>query len=114
LGGDPGTQGQQGDPGTQGQTGNTALSSALALVQGNVVGDTAAALTGAPLPGVDPAPGTLTSVPLTGPVSVVMIDETGSEVANQTVTANGNFILVVPKGHSYMTVLRNEARRAQP
>jgi FtsP/CotA-like multicopper oxidase with cupredoxin domain len=47
-------------------------------------------------------------VPLTGPVSVVMVDESGREVANQTVTAtNGNFILVVPKGHSYMTLFRN-------
>ena len=77
-------------------------------VQGNVVGDAAAALTGAPLGGVDPVPGTPTSVPLTAPVSVVLVDETGSVAASQTVTAaNGNFILVVPSGHAYMMLVRD-------
>ncbi len=111
--GDPGV-GPQGPTGTTGatgdtgSTGNTALSSALSLVQGNIVGDAAAGLTGAPLPGGDPVPGAPTAVPLTGPVSVVLVDEAGNSSANMTVTAtNGNFVLLAPKGHSYMILLRN-------
>ncbi len=91
------------NPGTTGPTAATALT-----VQGNLVGDAAAALTGAPLAGVDAAPGTLASVPLTGPVSVVLVDETKSIVASQMVTAaNGNFILVAPRGHTYVMLFRD-------
>ena len=121
--GTPGTQGDTGIPGPVGPTSSStnttitttvtvtadsAFASAFSLVQGNVVGDAAAGLTGAPLPGGDPVPGAPATVPLTGPVSVVLVNEGGIEVANTTVTAaNGNFVLLAPKGHSYMTLLRN-------
>ena len=76
--------------------------------RGNLVGDAAAILTGAQLEGVAPVPGTPASVPLTGPVSVVLADETGSVAASQTVTADdGNFALIVPAGHSYMMLFRD-------
>jgi len=78
------------------------------LVQGNVVGDANAALTGAPLAGVAAAPGTPASVPLTTPVAVVLIDATGVVAATQTVTAaDGNFALVVPSGQTYVMLFRD-------
>ena len=78
--------------------------SAPLAIQGNLVGDAAAALTGNP-------PGTIgntTTVPITAPLSVVMVDETANVAASATVTAaNGNFILVVPSGHSYLVLFRD-------
>ena len=104
--GPAGTQGDQGAPGTT--TGTGALVAKAITLQGNVVGDANAALTGAPLAGVAATPGTPAFVPLPGPTSVVAVDETGNTAASQTVTAaNGNFILVVPSGHSYMILLRD-------
>ncbi|KAF0219106.1 MAG: multicopper oxidase type [Geobacteraceae bacterium] len=113
----PGTPGALVDPETPVPASTTpppegTVAKAL-VVTGTLVGDAAAALTGAPLAGVAPASGTPTSVPITetvasGQVAVVLIDETGSVAANQTVTAaNGNFILVPPPGHTYVLLFRD-------
>ncbi len=76
-------------------------------MRGNLIGDAAAMLTGVPPAGVAPAPGTPSMVPLTGPVSVVLVDETGNVAASQSVdAADGNFILSAPAGHSYMMLFR--------
>lgn len=89
-------------PSATGTTAKTALT-----VQGNVTGDAAAALTGAPLAGVAKVAAAPASVPLETPISVVLVDETGSVAASQTVTAvNGNFILIVPMGHTYVMLFR--------
>jgi FtsP/CotA-like multicopper oxidase with cupredoxin domain len=112
--GSPGTPGAVVDPDTPVPPANpvppgSTVAKAI-TVQGNVVGDAAAALTGAPLAGVAPAPGTPTSVPLTAPVSVVLVDDTGNVAASATVTAgNGNFILVAPSGHTYVMLFRDAA-----
>ncbi len=107
--GSPGTPGAAVNPEIPVAPADPGPVAAVALtVQGNVVGDAAAALTGAPLAGGDPAPATLTSVPLTGAVSVVLVDETANVAASQTVTAgNGNFILVAPPGHTYVLLFRD-------
>ncbi len=75
-------------------------------VRGNLIGDTAAALTVAlPVPAGGPPP---TMVPLTGPLAVLLVDETGNTATSQTVdAANGNFTLVAPAGHSYMMLFRD-------
>jgi FtsP/CotA-like multicopper oxidase with cupredoxin domain len=77
-------------------------------VRGNLVGDANAALTGAAPVGVTPTPGTPASVPLTTSVSVVLVDDTGNVAASQTVTSvDGNFILVVPSGKTYVMLFRD-------
>jgi hypothetical protein len=78
--------------------------SAPITIQGNVVGDASAALTGNPPNTI----GNTTTVPLTAPVSVALVDETAAVAATQTVTAtNGTFTISVPSGHSYMVLIRN-------
>src|SRR5512143_444823 len=73
-------------------------------IQGNLVGDASAGLAGNPPNTI----GSTVTVPLTAPVSMVMIDETGAVAASQTVTAaDGNFTLIVPSGHSYLILFRN-------
>ena len=98
-----------GDPGgtvTPG-AGGTVAGVAITL-QGNVVGDANAALTGAPLAGVAADPGTPASVPLTAPVSVVLVDAAGNVAASATVTAaNGKFILVPPSNQTYVLLFRD-------
>ena len=103
-GGDTGIAGPVGPTGTTGGTGaagdpgNNSVATAFSVVQGNLTGDAAAGLT------VVGGPAT---VPITTPVSVVLVNEGGIETANMTVTAsNGNFVLLAPKGHSYMMLLR--------
>ena len=100
---EPGAPIEPATPVTPGPTVAAALT-----VQGNLVGDAAASETGAPLAGVPADPGTLAYVPLTGPVSVVLVDETKNVAASQTVTAaDGKFILVAPRGHTYVMLFRN-------
>lgn len=83
------------------------------VVQGNLVGDANAALTGAPPVGVAKTVGAAAapaSVPLTTPVSVVLVDETGNVAASQTVTAaDGNFLLIPPPGHTYVLLFRKDS-----
>ncbi|GFO59579.1 hypothetical protein GMST_19040 [Geomonas silvestris] len=80
------------------------------LVQGNVVGDAAAALTGAPLPGNAPVPETPSFVPLTAPITITLVDETGSVAASQTVSAaDGNFALIASSGHTYILLFADAA-----
>jgi len=103
IAGPQGPAGTTGDPGATGPAGpDSAIKTAFALVQGNVVGDVNAGLTAPPPAGAAPVP-----VPLTGPTSVVLLDEGGNVAASTTVTpTNGNFAMIAPKGHSYMMALR--------
>jgi len=112
---DPGVPpGSVGDPGgtvTPGP-GGTVAGVAITL-QGNVVGDANAALTGAPLAGVAPDPGTPASVPISqsvtsGKLSVVLLDTAGHVAASAEVTdAKKDFILVIPSNQTYVLVLRD-------
>src|SRR6185369_568936 len=109
----PGTPGAVANPETPVPATPPAPGSTVAkaiVVTGTVVGDANAALTGAPLAGVAPTPGTPTSVPLAGPVAVVLVDAAnpGSVAASAIVTAaNGNFILTPAPGHTYVMLLRD-------
>jgi manganese oxidase len=80
------------------------------LVSGTLVGDANAAFTGAPLPGVDPVPGTPASVPVTAPVTVALLDATGAVAASGTVSADSkNFALVAPNNKTYIMVFKDAA-----
>jgi manganese oxidase len=89
----------------------TGVAKTVITIQGNILGDANAALTGALLPGVTLAAGATpppATVPMTTPVSVVLIDAVGAVAASQTVTATSpHFILVVPSGQTYTLLLRD-------
>ena len=100
---DPGTQ----DPGTQDpvtQDPNTVT------LTGTLIGDAAAGLIDAPPAGGLAVQAVPVTVPITGMITLVMLDESGSEQARQSVTAaNGNFSLNVPTGHSYIMLFLDAA-----
>jgi FtsP/CotA-like multicopper oxidase with cupredoxin domain len=101
---DPGTQ----DPGTQDPVTQDPNSVTLA---GTLIGDAAAGLTDAPLAGVVATQAVPATVPITGMITVVMIDENGSEKARQSVTAAlPNFSLNVPTGHAYIMLFLDAAK----
>ncbi|MGE5808154.1 MAG: hypothetical protein ACM32I_03415, partial [Nitrospirota bacterium] len=127
--GPAGSQGPAGDPGTTGATGATGpqgvagpvgpansgttpiaaptVARTSIAVQGNLIGDAAAALTGASLPGVTPVV-TPPPVPITAPVTVEAVDTTGKVVSTQVLSpGDGNFILTVPTGKSYMVLFKD-------
>ncbi len=102
--GDPGIPAPPVDPGTPVPPTPPAPGPPVALtIQGDLAGETAAAVTGAA-----PEGPVTTTVPIAAPLSVVMVDETANVAASQTITpANGKFILIVPANHSYMLLFRN-------
>ncbi len=83
-----GCGGKYGSAGPAGAPGEAAPGETITVtVQGNLIGDAS---------------------PLTGPVSVVLVDEAGNVAASQTVTAaNGNFSLAIPAGRSYLMLFRD-------
>lgn len=98
--GSTGPAGAQGPVGLPGAPNGTPGTPGTVTVQGNVVG-------GVPQVAALGAARTAQLVAIPSATMVLMVDETGSQPAFQTVTpANGQFALTVPADHTYVMVFR--------